>query len=135
MSERRYGADQIQVLEGLEAVRRRPGMYVGGTGIQALHHIVYEVVDNAVDEAPAGACTEITVTLFKDGSVKVTDNGANASSRFPSKVTISLIFEVWRLGSTITSSPWRMIPDEIVPQKPRKFRSGRFTSCTGMRKS
>ncbi len=70
-----YGAGDIQVLEGLEAVRRRPGMYVGGTDQKALHHLVYEVVDNSIDEALAGACNRIIVTLGKDGIVTVDDNG------------------------------------------------------------
>lgn len=70
-----YGADQIQILEGLEAVRKRPGMYIGSTSARGLHHLVYEIVDNSVDEALAGACTKIDIVLNNDGSVTVTDNG------------------------------------------------------------
>ena len=70
-----YGADQIQILEGLEAVRKRPGMYIGSTSTRGLHHLVYEIVDNSVDEALAGYCDEIQVDVNKDGSVTVSDNG------------------------------------------------------------
>lgn len=96
-----YDADQISVLEGLEAVRKRPGMYIGSTGERGLHHLVYEIVDNAVDEALAGFCDQITVELLDDGGVKVIDNGRG----IPVKVhpvekipTVTLVLTVLHAG-------------------------------------
>ena len=89
-----YGAKDITVLEGLEAVRKRPAMYVGSTGPKGLHHLIWEVLDNAVDEAMAGFCTRIELTLHPDGSVEVKDNGRgipvdkHAKTKLPALTTV-----------------------------------------------
>ncbi len=96
-----YNADQIQILEGLEGVRRRPGMYIGSTSARGLHHLVYEIVDNSVDEALAGFCSEITVTINPDNSVTVRDNGRGIPVDIQKKAGISaleVVFTVLHAG-------------------------------------
>ncbi|MDE6874147.1 MAG: DNA topoisomerase (ATP-hydrolyzing) subunit B [Lachnospiraceae bacterium] len=92
-----YGADQIQILEGLEAVRKRPGMYIGSTSSRGLHHLVYEIVDNAVDEALAGYCTQIDVFINQDGSVTVIDNGRGIPVEINKKKGVSSVEVVFTI--------------------------------------
>lgn len=97
-----YGADDIQILEGLEAVRKRPGMYIGSTGPRGLHHLVYEIVDNSVDEALAGHADNIEVTILEDGGIRVIDNGrgipVDPHSSDPTKSTVEVVLTILHAG-------------------------------------
>ncbi len=96
-----YGADQIQILEGLEAVRKRPGMYIGSMSARGLHHLVYEIVDNSVDEALAGSCSTIDVNINKDNSITVIDNGRGIPTGINHKAGITgveVVFTILHAG-------------------------------------
>ena len=107
MAEKSYNADDLKVLEGLEAVRVRPGMYIGSTGVKGLHHILWEIVDNSIDEAANGYADEITVKLWKDGSASVQDNGRGMPTDVNSKVKMSgveIIFTKLHAGGKFDSN-------------------------------
>ena len=109
--EKEYGASSIRILEGLEAVRKRPGMYIGSTGPQGLHHMIWEIVDNAIDEAMGGYATRVIVTLTKQGSIRVDDDGRGIPVDIHPKTgksTVETVLTVLHAGGKFDNTSYKI---------------------------